>query len=91
MEKEIDTCAGYTSRDEMFFSSTERVWHNRILKLAQSHPDEVTIIKRPEDNDGCIYAKMPISYLKIQPKRVSTMTEAQRQEARARLMRLRNS
>ena len=89
MEKTIDTSVSYTSKDEMFFSSTERSWHNKILKLAKNHPDEVTILARPENNDGCIYAKMPVSYLNIRPKRISTMTEEQRQAASDRLKKMR--
>lgn len=82
----IDTYVGYTSRDEMFFSSTERSWHTKITKLAKDHPDEVTIIKTPEENDGCIYAKMPVSYLKLQPKREGRkMTDEQREAAIERL------
>jgi len=88
---DIDTYAGYTSKDEMFFSSTEKMWHNRILKLAKANPDEVHIIKRPEENDGVIYAKMPVSYLKIQPKRKVEMTEEEKAALRERFARGRNA
>ena len=75
----IDTYACNTKDDALFFSSTEYNWKQRILKLAEEHPDEVTIIKRPEENDGCIYAKMPVSYLKLQPKRKIEMTDEERE------------
>ena len=81
----IDTYAGYTSRDEMFFSSTERCWHTKIMKLAKDHPDEVTIIKTPEENDGCIYAKMPVCYLRLQAKK--KYTDEEKAEMRERFNR----
>ena len=86
---DIDTYAGYTSKDEMFFSSTEHVWHSRILKLKEEHPDEVTIIKLPEENDGVIYAKMPVKWLKIQPKRTRDISNEEREEMRDRMTKLR--
>lgn len=82
---EIDTYAGYTSKDEMFFSSTEKMWHNRILKLAKENPTEVKIIKYPQDNDGVIYAKMPVSYMQIKPKRKRDLTAEERIAIRERL------
>lgn len=81
----IDTYAGYASKDEMFFSSTERMWHNRVLKLAKENPTEVEIIKYPQDNDGVIYAKMPVSYLQIKAKKKRDLTEEERAAIRERL------
>ncbi len=88
-KEEIDTYAGYTSRDAMFFSSTEKVWHNKIRKLAEQYPNDITIIKLPEDNDGCIYAKMPVKWLKLQPPAKREYTEEQLAEMRERMMKLR--
>lgn len=88
-KEEIDTYAGYTSRDAMFFSSTEKVWHNKIRKLAEQYPNDVTIIKLPEDNDGCIYAKMPVKWLKLQPPAKREYTEEQLAEMRERMIKLR--
>ena len=62
----METCFNYT-QETAFFSSDERKWHTKIRKLAAERPDEVTIIKQPEDNDGCIYAKLPASWIKIVP------------------------
>ena len=85
-KEEIDTYAGYTSRDALFFSSTEKVWHNKIRKLAEQYPNDITIIKLPEDNDGCIYAKMPVKWLKLIPKKEGRkLSEEQRAAATERL------
>lgn len=88
-KEEIDTYAGYTSRDALFFSSTEKVWHNKIRKLAEQYPNDITIIKLPEDNDGCIYAKMPVKWLKLQPPAKREYTEEQLAEMRERMIKLR--
>lgn len=63
----METSITYSS-DTAFFSSDERKWINKIRKLKEQRPDEVTILAEPETNDGCIYAKVPAHYLKLQPK-----------------------
>lgn len=60
----MDTCFNYCS-DSAYFSSDERRWISKIRKLASAHPDQVTILKQPEDNDGCIYARLPVRAMKI--------------------------
>lgn len=64
----METCFDYTDKCA-YFSSDERKWITKITKLAQSRPDEVTILISPEKNDGCIYARVPASWLKISPPR----------------------
>jgi len=81
----METCANYVSGDQMFFSSDERRWVTRIRKLAEQHPDEVTILAQPENNGGCIYAKMPVNYLRIQPKKACHMTDEQKLIAAQRM------
>ena len=56
----METACSYTD-GWAWFSSDERKWVTRIKKLAEQHPDEVIIKRMPEDNDGCIYAKLPSS------------------------------
>ena len=71
----MDTCFNYCSKDEAYFSSDERMWIQRIRRLKEQHPDEVTILKEPEDNDGCIYCKLPTSTLQIKFKRTLSENE----------------
>lgn len=71
----MDTSACYSSQDYMEFSSDERKWINKIRKLKETHPDEVDIIREPEENDGCIYARVPCSWLRIQPKYVRNYSD----------------
>jgi len=71
----METCFNYCDKDVAFFSSDERRWINKIHKLKQLRPDEVEILREPENNDGCIYCKLPAHYLKLQPKREYTEEE----------------
>lgn len=84
----METSCSYVDGNA-YFSSDERKWHSRIRKLAEDHPDEVIIIRQPEDNDGCIYAKMPASWFKIQPKFKREYSDEQRAMFRERMAKLR--
>lgn len=60
---------------------------NRIKKLSEIHKDEVKIIA--ENDDGSIFVHLPLSYLKLNPKRqlinrVSDKSEVAERMARAR-------
>ncbi len=71
---------GYTA----YFSTDERKWINKIRKFAEDNPDAVKIVSEPEDNDGCLYVKIPASWFNLSPKRKRRMTEEQREAARER-------
>ncbi len=75
----METCLNYTDADNkmMWFSSDERRWINKIRRLSVEYPLEVTVIHQPETNDGCIVAKIPVSFPKISPKKRVTMSEEQ--------------
>lgn len=54
---------------------------NAIHRLKEQRPGEVEIMAEPEDNDGCIYAKVPRSWIRIAPPRqVSEDTRARSAE-----------
>lgn len=76
--KNIDTAFCYTSMDYMEVSSDEKKWINKVHKLKQQRPDEVTIIKEPENNNGCIYARLPVAWLKIQPSSARKLSDEER-------------
>ena len=76
----METCFNYCDEKQAFFSSDEKKWITRIRKLQEQNPDEVIILRQPETNDGCIYCKLPASYLKVQPKKKITMTEERREQ-----------
>jgi hypothetical protein len=76
-EATVETCCNYTG-EWAYFSSDEKKWRNKIERLAKEYPDEVQIIRHAEDNDGCVYAKIPASYMKIQPKKRCNMSDEER-------------
>ncbi len=86
--KDIETCFNYCAREAGYFSSNEQRWITKILKLKDQHPGLVTILKMPEDNDGVIYAKMPVTFFRLQgPAKFSEETI---QASRARLEEIRS-
>ena len=75
----------------MWVSSDQQKMINRVRKLAEAYPDQVTVLNQPEQNDGCIYAKMPADWLKLSPPRKIEMTDQQKAELAERLKTARES
>jgi hypothetical protein len=80
----METCCEYTEKT-LFVSSDHQKWINRIRKLSEQYPDDVTIKHRPEENDGCICATMPSEWLRISPPRKVEMSEERKAELSERL------
>lgn len=74
--------------DASYFSSDDRKWITKIRKLKAQHPEDVQILAEPENNDGCIYVKLPVNWMKITPPRKVELTDEQRA---ARAERLKNA
>jgi len=74
----METCFNYADKEHGFFSSDERKFINKVRKLKEKYPEQVRIIKEPEDNDGCIYCELPVEWFKIAPKRVLTEEHKQK-------------
>ena len=81
----METSCTYTDKDRMYLSTDERRLITRILRVYEKHPDDVTIIKRPEENDGCLYCIVPPSWLKITPPVKRELTEEQRKASSERM------
>lgn len=79
----METCINYTDRDKAFFSSDERRFVTKVRKLKEKYPEQVRIIKQPEDNDGCIYCQIPVEWVKISPKRA--VSAEQKEKSRVRM------
>lgn len=76
----METCFNYCyevrhNDNTGYFSSDEKRWITRIHKLAKKYPDVVTILKEPEENNGCIYARLPSDWLKFAPKKALSETQ----------------
>lgn len=91
MIQDIETCFNYCDPKVAFFSSNERRWINKIHRLKEQNPEEVKIIREPEENDGCIYCRLPASWLKVQPKKTRVLSEEQQKELTDRLSRMRQA
>jgi acetoin utilization deacetylase AcuC-like enzyme len=59
----------------------------RLRKLAEDYPSEVAM----NEHGGYIDATVPSAWIKIAPKRKSTMTEEQRQAAAERIRAINNA
>lgn len=80
----METSCTYSS-ETMFLSTDERWLINRIMRFMDNHPSSVQIIKRPEENDGCLYCKIPSNWLKITPPAKREQTPEQKAAAAERL------
>lgn len=85
----METCCEYLDDKVMWVSSDQQKIINRVRKLAEAYPDEVTIKRQPETNDGCIYATMPAEWLKLSPPLKREMSDEQKAELAERLKKAR--
>ena len=80
----METVCEYTD-GTMYVSSDQQKWINRIRRLSEERPDDVSVIRWPDQNDGCIYCTVPAEWLKISPPKQVNMTDEQRQAASERM------
>ena len=65
-----ETVMGYVvGEKQASFCSAEKKWINKIIKLKETHPDEVHIDYYPEDNCGILLAHIPTRWIKVSPPR----------------------
>lgn len=62
---------------------------NRVLKLAEEYPEEVTIKVMPEQNHGFLVAHVPKKWVKINPPLKREYTEEQKEVLRQRFDKVR--
>lgn len=80
----METNCEYTDKT-MWVSTDERWLINRLLRFKEQRPNEVEIIAYPENNDGCLYCKVPADWLKITPPAKRELTEEQKAKAKERM------
>lgn len=86
----METCLEYTDKTMWIF--TDEKWLiTRIMRLRDVHPEEVEIVKTPQENHGCLYCKVPAKWLKVSPPKRVNMTEEQRKAAVERMKNIRNT
>ncbi|MBR2824582.1 MAG: hypothetical protein IKE24_12970 [Clostridia bacterium] len=82
----METCFNWVDDGLCFASSDDRHWIAVIRRAARDNPEDVTILAEPQDNDGCIYAKMPTNYIHVyKPRKKVDLTDEQRAEVVDRL------
>lgn len=89
----METAMGYLTEDDgrAWFSSDEKKWKNRIMKLAEEYPEQVKITVYPEDNDGCINAWIPAKWIRVKPPVKRNLTDEQRMAMSERLKKAREA
>lgn len=61
----------YVNQDDPFeFSTDNEYWINRIIEDAKKYPDDIKILKMPQENDGMIKAMMKFKYMDIRPEQI---------------------
>ena len=76
----METCFNYTEKEHGFLSSDERRFVNKVRRLKERYPDQVRIIKEPEDNDGCIYCELPAEWFTVRVPKKMNFTDEQKSE-----------
>lgn len=74
----METVIEYDNRKVLRISTDDRRMITKLLKVFKKNPSEVEIIAHPEENNGCLYMKCPIEYLKISPRRRLNLTNEER-------------
>lgn len=84
MTDTVETGFDYYGDDEKaWFSSSEKKWIKKVNGLMKKFPGEVEVIRSPEENDGCLYARLPKSWLRISPPRKIEISDEERERRRA--------
>ena len=80
-----ETACGYLSdEDYMTVSTNEKKTINRMLRLAENNKNQCTIVRRPEENEGYLYCKVPKNWLHIYAPKNRAMTDEQKKEVISR-------
>lgn len=85
----METAINYLDDRVMNVSTDEMKWKNRIEQWAKEYPEECKITVRPENNDGCMCAKMPASWFRMRPPIKRNLTDEQREAMGERLRKAR--
>lgn len=78
----METTIDYTDKTKAWVSTDECALRNKLLKYAEEYPNKTEIIRYPQNNDGCLYMSVPVSWIKIKPpKMISDERKAALSEA----------
>lgn len=87
----METAIEYLDDKVAWFTTDEVKWKRRLDEWALQYPDEVKIRTRPENNDGCMVANIPASWLRVRPPIKRNLTDEQRMAMSERLKKARDA
>lgn len=91
-DKILETNVNFVDVDDMVSATVFLKKHmNQLHKLAESHPDEVKIIKEAKENEGMMLAHLPKKYVKVsfgEPMPKKELTEEQKAAAAERMKKI---
>jgi hypothetical protein len=70
-------------------STDERTWKNRLVKLAEQHPDDVECVA--VNRDGSVMYHVPASWVRLRPPVKRNLTDEQRAALADRIKSVRES
>ena len=87
----METCLNWTDGDNAYLSTDDPGVRSALLRQAEKQPEAITILARPEQNDGCLYAKVPVKFArralkKLIPNKREPMSAERRAEVAERLL-----
>lgn len=74
----METCINYCEPGYAYMSTDERRWITHLKKLAKDRPEEMIIIKYPEENNGVLYCKFPQKWARVSPPRQVVISDEKR-------------
>lgn len=85
-----ETVYEHTNGIDTFTVTAAERWSIRMIKkLAEQYKDEVVIVH--ENADGSLVAHIPLSWMRISPKKKRTMTDEQRLACAERMAKMREA
>ena len=69
-EARMDTGISFTDGEFAYASSDDPGIKTAWMKMMQQWPDEIKILKRPDENDGCLYIRLPLKMARHVVKRL---------------------
>lgn len=72
-----------TGDDTIAVTFSQLKWVNKIRRLSENEANNITILR--ENPDGSIFARLPISCLRISPKTIRNISEQEKILAAERL------
>ena len=81
-ENNIEWVTGLKDEDKITLSLSSKRFINKVKKICSEHPEDTKLI---ENDDGTIYAELPIGCLRISYPNKRELTEEQKDELRERM------